>query len=178
MTAHPVPSDFEARTNASYEALMWALSRPGLTRKMPVEGQAGVIEALLDRECNVHCAELALASIAARTGAALVAPSRADHLFFDRLPDPEILGQINLGSDLYPETGATVVCNVKLGQGMRLRLSGPGCNASVDVQVGGLPDGFWQNRARLMRYPMGFELFLIDGAQVLGVPRSCHVEVL
>ena len=84
MTAHPVPSDFEARTNATYEALMWALSRPGLIRHMPDAGQAGVIEALLDRECKVHCADPALAPIVARTGAALVAPDNADHLFFNK----------------------------------------------------------------------------------------------
>lgn len=178
MTAHPVPSDFETRTNATYKALMWALSRPGLIRRMPATGQTGVVEALLDRECNIHCADSTLAPIAARTGAALVGLNRADHLFFDQLPDADTLGTINLGSDLYPETGATLVCNVVLGQGLRLRLTGPGCNGAVDAQVEGLPDGFWQSRARLMRYPMGFELFLIDGAQVLGVPRSCHVEVL
>ena len=178
MTALPVPSDFEARTNATYEALMWALSRPGLIRHMPDAGQAGVIEALLDRECKVHCADPALAPIVARTGAALVAPDSADHLFFNSLPDADTLGKINLGSDLYPETGATLVCNAALEQGARLRLSGPGCNGSIDVQVEGLSAGFWQNRVRLMRYPMGFELFLIDGAQVLGIPRSCQVEVL
>lgn len=178
MTTHPVPSNFETRTNATYDALMWALSRPGLIRHMPETGQAGVIEALLDRECKAHCADPALASSVARTGAALVASDHADHLFFDSLPDADTLEQINLGSDLYPEIGATLVCNAVLGQGVHLRLSGPGCNGPVDVQVAGLPDGFWQNRARLMRYPMGFEVFLIDGAQVLGVPRSCHVEVL
>jgi len=178
MTAHPVPSDFESRTNATYAALMWALSRPGLIRHMPDAGQAGLIEALLDRECEVYCADAALAQIATRTGAALVAPDQADHLFFDSLPDAETLGQINLGSDLYPEKGATLVCKAVLGQGARLRLSGPGCNGPIDVQVDGLPDGFWQKRARLMRYPKGFELFLIDGAQVMGVPRSCQVEVL
>lgn len=178
MTAHPVPSDFETRTNATYEALMWGLSRPGLIRHMPEAGQSGVIEALLDRECKAHCADPALVSNIARTGAALVAPDHADHLFFDSFPDADTLGQINLGSDLYPETGATLVCNAVLGQGLHLRLSGPGCNGPVDVQIAGLPDGFWQNRARLMRYPMGFEVFLIDAAQVLGVPRSCHVEVL
>ena len=178
MTTHPVPSDFETRTNATYEALMWALSRPGLIRQMPKTGQAGVIEALLDRECKVYCADPALTQIAARTGAMIVAPESADHLFFDSLPGADNLGQISLGSDLYPETGATLVCNVVLGQGQRLRLTGPGCNGAVDVQVKGLPDGFWQSRARLMRYPMGFEVFLLDGANVLGVPRSSHVEVL
>lgn len=178
MTAHPAPSEFEARTNATFEALMWALSRPGLTRDLPAPGQAGIVEALLDRECNVYCADPDLARIAAATGAALVTQEQADHLFLDMLPGADALRQIALGSDLYPETGATLVCNARLGQGAALRISGPGCNGAVDVKVAGLPDGFWQMRARLMRYPMGFELFLVEGAQVLGVPRSSQVEVI
>lgn len=178
MTAHPAPSAFEARSNATYEALMWALSRPGLIRKMPVPGQGPVIEALLDRECRVYCDGPNQADLVARTGAQQVAPQHADHLFLDSLPGLDLLSRINLGSDLYPDEGATLVCNAALERGPRLRLTGPGCNGVVEVQVDGLPDGFWQARARTMRYPMGFELFLIDGADVLGVPRSCQVEVL
>ena len=178
MTTHPAPSDFEARTNATYDALMWALSRPGLPRDLPAPGQAGLVEALIDRECNVHCAEGDLSEVAARTGAALVTPERADHLFFDTLPGADLLGQIALGSDLYPDAGATLVCNGAIGAGQALRLTGPGCNGAVDVVVGGLPDGFWQKRAQVMRYPMGFELFVVDGERVLGVPRSAQVEVL
>lgn len=178
MTAHPTPSEFEARTNATYEALIWALSRPGLQRDLPAPGQAGIVEALLDRECQVYCADPELAQNAARTGAALVSYEAADHLFFETLPSVDVLKQIALGSDLYPETGATLVCTATLGQGPRIRLCGPGCNGVVDIQVDGLPDGFWQTRAQLMRYPMGFELFFLDGARVVGVPRSTHVEVL
>jgi alpha-D-ribose 1-methylphosphonate 5-triphosphate synthase subunit PhnH len=176
MTAHPAPSGFETRTNATYEALMWALSRPGLAREMPTPGQAAIIEALIDRECRVHCADPELAEVAGRTGARLVEPARADHLFFDSLPTSDILGQIGLGSDLHPEAGATLVCNAVLGKGPRLRLTGPGCDGAVEVRIGGLPDGFWQARARLMRYPMGFELFFVDGARVLGIPRSTTVS--
>ena len=177
MTAHPSPSDVEARTNATYEALMWALSRPSLPRELPAPGQLGIVEALLDRECTVYCSDPDLAQVASRTGAALVTPERADHLFLDTLPGAEFLRQIALGSDLYPETGATLVCNAQLGQGQPMRLTGPGCNGAVDVQVGSLPDGFWQMRAQLMRYQMGFELFLVDGVRVLGVPRSTRVEL-
>lgn len=178
MTTHPAPSDFEARTNATYDALMWALSRPGLPRDLPPPGQMGLAEALLDRECNVHCAEPELAGLVARTGAALVAPEDADHLFFDTLPAADVLTRISLGSDLYPETGATLVCNGTIGSGQALRLTGPGCKGPVEIRLGGLPEGFWQMRARVLRYPLGFELFVIDGARVLGVPRSCTVEVL
>lgn len=178
MTAHPSHSEFEARTNATYEALMWALSRPGLPRRLPASGLAGIAEALLDRECKVFCDEPILAQAIAQTGAAMVSSAAADHLFFDTLPGAQVLEQINFGSDLHPETGATLVCMATLGQGPRLRLEGPGCNGSVDLQLDGLPDGFWQTRARLMRYPMGFEVFCVDGARVVGVPRSCRVEVI
>lgn len=178
MTAHPAPSCFETRTNATHEALMWALSRPGLVRDMPAAGQAGIIEALLDRECRVHCVDAAMADVASRTGATLVEPARADHLFFDSLPNSDRLGQIALGSDLHPETGATLVCNALLGKGPLLRLTGPGCDGAVEVRIAGLPDGFWQARARLTRYPMGFELFFVDGARVLGIPRSTTVSTV
>ncbi len=155
---------------------MWALSRPGLIRELPDPGQAGTVEALIDRECRVFCADPALDPAVARSGATPVAAELADHLFYDTLPGLACLAQINLGSDLYPETGATLVCAATLGHGTRLRLTGPGCNGAVDVAIDGLPAGFWETRARLMRYPMGFELFLIDGPRVLGVPRSCQVE--
>ena len=178
MTTHPAPSDFEARTNATYDALMWALSRPGLPRDLPEPGQAGLVEALLDRECNVYCAEPELAGFALRTGAALVAPDQADHLFYATVHTLDVLKQISLGTDLYPETGATLVCNGTIGAGQGLRLSGPGCKGPVEIRLGGLPEGFWQMRARVLRYPLGFELFVVDGARVLGVPRSCAVEVL
>ena len=178
MTTHPAPSDFESRTNATYDALMWALSRPGLPRDLPAAGRQGIVEALLDRECNVHCAEPELAGFVARTGAALVAPEHADHLFFDALPSADVLQRISLGSDLYPETGATLVCNGTIGARRALRLTGPGCNGPVEVQVDGLPEGFWQMRTRVMRYPLGFELFIVDGARVLGLPRTTQVEVI
>lgn len=178
MSLHPIPSEFEARTNATFDALMWALSRPGLIRALPGAGQAQIVEALIDRECGVHCTDPDLAAVASRAGAEIVALAAADHVFAALQPDLALLQNLRCGSDLYPEDGATLVLPADLDQGAALRLTGPGIDGSVTVSVGGLPDGFWQMRARVMRYPMGFELFLIDGARVMGVPRSTHVEVL
>ena len=178
MTTHPRPSGFETRCNTTYEAMLWALARPGLARRLPSPGQAGIVEALIDRECAVHCTEPDLAELALRAGAASVAPEAADHVFMSRLPGADILGRLHCGSDLYPDEGATLVTDAAFGTGERLRLMGPGVDGVVEVSVGGLPGGFWQERARVMRYPMGFELFLVDGDQVVGVPRSTRVEVL
>lgn len=221
MTQHPTPSPFEARSNATYEALLWALSRPGLVRTLPATGAeavlpasgreacpasgrdadmpaagwdadpasgrdaglpasswAAIVEALIDRECAVHCADPVLAALVARTGAALVGPEQADHVFAARLPAAQGLARLRQGSDLHPEEGATLVCSAAFGRGERLRLTGPGCDGAVALALDGLPPGFWQERARIMRYPAGFEIFLTDGARVIGVPRSTTVEVL
>jgi alpha-D-ribose 1-methylphosphonate 5-triphosphate synthase subunit PhnH len=178
MQTAPVPSDFESRTNATYDALMWALSRPGLIRDLPMPGVEGLIDALIDRECAVHCGLAELSAYAERAGAAVVALSSADHVFLPEGPSTQMLRDLRQGSDLHPEEGATLVLAATLGEGQALRLTGPGVDGLVDVKIGGLPDGFWDMRRDVMRYPMGFEIFLIDGARVLGLPRSTAVEVL
>lgn len=174
----PQPSAFETRTNASFDALMWALSRPGLVRRLPEPGMAALVDALIDRECRVHAVADDVAAQAARAGAELVEVAAADHIFAGRLNDLTILDAVSLGSDLYPETGATLILPATIGTGHSLRLTGPGVDGQVIVQVDGLPPGFWARRRVAMRYPMGFELFLVDGDQVLGLPRSTEVEPL
>lgn len=175
---HPQPSDIETRTNASFDALMWALSRPGLVRQLPAAGMAGIVEALIDRECRVYTQSDTLRMQATRAGAEIVGPEKADHVFVEALSDPTLLNQVSMGSDLYPETGATLVAPARFGDGQLLRLTGPGVNGEATVRIDGVPPSFWEKRDEVMRYPMGFELFLIDGNEVLGVPRTTVVEVL
>ncbi len=185
---HPLPSDFEARTNATYEALMWALSRPGLPRSLPIAteqiGQAyyqtSIIETLIDRECAVFSDDESLAQAASRAGAQIVPPEQADHLFLTRIPAPSLLMRLSQGSDLYPDDGATLVMPSTFADetGTSLKLTGPGVNGAVQITVAGVPDDLWETRAQIMRYPMGFEIFLIDGDQVIGLPRSTVIEVL
>lgn len=177
MSLHPVPLDFEARCNAVFDAVMWSLARPGVMRDLPQAGLAQVVEALIDRECAVHCRDEALAMLARRTGAELAGLEAADHVFAETVT-PEMPDRLACGSDLHPEDGATLVAGAVFGTGQRLRLTGPGVDGEVIVTIGGLPVDFWQRRARAMRYPMGFEMLLVDGARLIGVPRSTVVEVL
>jgi alpha-D-ribose 1-methylphosphonate 5-triphosphate synthase subunit PhnH len=174
----PAPSTFETQTNAAYEALMWALSRPGLVRQLPTVGQTGIIEALIDSECAVYSDDADQTQIAARTGAQIVAQDAADHLFLTAPPNPAILNHLRQGSDMYPEGGATLVMPAVIGKGQPLRMTGPGIDGTVSVKIDGIPDGFWAARRGVMRYPMGFEIFLIDQDQIIGIPRSTAIEVL
>lgn len=178
MQPAPAPSAAETRANQTFEALLWALSRPGQLRTLPDAGEAALVACLLDRECHAYCADPVLMPKVLETGAFLADLPQADHVFLGDLTGLEPLGALRRGSDLYPDDGATVVIRAQLGQGPALRLTGPGIETTQTVQIGGLPDGFWARRRALIRYPMGFDLFFLDGAQVMGLPRSTSAEVL
>lgn len=177
-SAVPVPDAFETRTNATFEALMWALARPGTVQDLPGPGMAGIAEALLDRECRVYCDDPALADRIASFGAAQVALPLADHCFLSLDKGLDRLAQLAVGSVLYPDAGATLIAEARIGTGQRLRLTGPGIETVAEIALDGIAPGFWALRARLCRYPAGVDLFLICGAQVIGLPRSTMIEVL
>ncbi|MBT8152567.1 phosphonate C-P lyase system protein PhnH [Epibacterium ulvae] len=174
----PQPTADETRANASFAALLSALSRPGQIQTLPTSGEAGVIEALLDRECRVACADPRLLPQVMQTGALIAEIPQADHVFLGQMTTAAPLNDICIGSDLYPDAGATVVVNATFDNGVRLGLTGPGIDGETTVQIAGLPADFWQLRKQRIRYPMGFDLFLLDGARVMGLPRSTTLEVL
>lgn len=178
MLATPAPSPAETRDNAAFDALLWTLSRPGLLRDLPEPGEGAIITALLDRECLVFAADPVLMPEIMRTGAELTDIDRADHVFLGAMTSHDRLADIKIGSDHYPDDGATVIGRASIGSGAALRLTGPGVDGAVTLHLGGLPDGFWKARAARLRYPMGFDLFFVDGARVVGVPRSTTVEEL
>ncbi len=179
LASPPIPSAEETRANATFAGLMWALARPGTARALPGPGPAAIAEALVDRECRVHAADPKLWGAITATGAALVGPEAADHAFLalDGEAGMAALARVPVGSALYPDRGATVVAEARLGEGPRLRLSGPGIETAVEVALGGLHPGLWAIRAERCRYPVGFDLFLLCGASVLGLPRSTRIEV-
>lgn len=178
MLSTPAPSPAETRDNAAFDALLWTLSRPGLPRDLPEPGEQSIVTALLDRECLVYAADPLLMPEIMRTGAELADIDKADHVFLGAMATSEPLADIAIGSDYYPDEGATVIVRASLGAGAGVQLTGPGVDGEVTLQLGGLPNGFWKARAARLRYPMGFDLFFVDGARVVGVPRSTTVEEL
>lgn len=174
----------EVMANETYEALMWALARPGEVQPLPQGAPSGdfsaIAETLVDRECQVFACDPSLTEKIAATGAYIVPAAKADHAFLqlDTAIGLDALRAVPTGSHLYPDEGATVFARAQIGIGRRLRLSGPGIETSVEILIGGLPDEVWAIRNARCLYPMGFELFLIDGDRVLGLPRSTMIEVL
>lgn len=176
--AVPVPAPEDVRDTAAFDALMWAMARPGTVQDLP-EGPADLVLALVDRECRVMTDDPALMQLVASTGAALVPAAQADHAFcLTAAAIMPALAALPAGSPLYPDQGATLVVPAILGQGQPLRLSGPGIEGSATVRVGGLPEGFFAARAERCRYPAGIEIVLVDGRRLMALPRSTTVEEL
>jgi len=169
----------EARSNATFEALMWTLARPGEIRDMAGPGFSLVIEALIDLECTVYAGNEAVRHELASTGAEVTADiGSADHVFADTAEDAlALLPSLGCGTALYPDDGATLVVEAAIGQGQRLRLSGPGIDGVRELALA-LPAAFWSGREARCLYPEGFDIFVVDGARVVGIPRSSTVEVL
>jgi alpha-D-ribose 1-methylphosphonate 5-triphosphate synthase subunit PhnH len=134
----------------------------------------------MDIEASFWSSDPKLAQHLARTGARNLAPDRADFLFFPSLR-PEHLARVEeakVGTMIRPDHSATLVVGCSLGEGLVLSLSGPGVRDCETVRVGGLPETFWALRKGQRRYPLGWDVFLIDNGRLLGLPRSTTVEVL
>lgn len=172
----PVPDAEERRDNSAFEAVMWAMARPGTERRLPEKGLLPVALSLVDLETSIYCDDPGLREPLQRTGAAFVALEEADHLFLSRDLTAPVAASVARGSALYPDQGATVVASVRLDDGPRLRLTGPGVDGAVTISPAIAP-AFWEARSRIP-YPAGFELILVEGLRVVCLPRSTLVEVL
>ncbi len=176
MNVIPRPDQDEIRDNAAFEALIGALSRPGQIHNLPEPGLRSAALALVDLECAVFTDDPALIPALARTGCRMEEPALADYLFLSG--DPlTAAGSASVGSALHPEDGATLLLAATLTGGPSLRLTGPGIETGIRIAPLVNP-ALWSLRDARGPYPMGFDLFLVENAQVIGLPRSTHIEVL
>ncbi len=190
----PVFSPAQAQEHAVFVALMWALSRPGEVQTL--EGTHGlegirvanstvpslesVGKALLDLETNFYTPDSHLHQQFVRLGAQAKTAQEAIYQFYPQLDESALLqlAQAPIGTLPHPETGATQVLGCELGNGLRLRLSGPGIQGLREIQVGGFPGDFWKLRDERVSFPLGWDLFLLSGNALIGIPRSTKVEVV
>lgn len=176
--AAPQPTPDDLRDTAAFEALMWAMARPGTVQTLP-EGMADLALALLDRETRAYCDSPDLGRRVAATGAAVVSADTADHAFCTG-PGGAMaaLAVLPAGSALYPDDGATLVMAATIGAGALLRLTGPGIDGRAELRLGDLPEGLFDLRSARCSYPAGIDIVFVDGRRIVGLPRSTAVEVL
>ena len=171
-----VQTIFEAGTHATFEALMWAFSYPGQTQAF-TGGFAAIAAALLDLETSAYSDDPSLELHLRSTGAKLKALKDAEYVFLPALTDLEALRDVRRGSTLYPDHAATLIVGAKLEMGTALRLIGPGIQTALEVSVD-LPLEFWRVREEVVYYPIGWDVLILDGPRIMGLPRTTRIEVL
>lgn len=88
------------------------------------------------------------------------------------------LGEFFSGDIQYPDRSTTVVVQVlSLSEGPLTNWSGPGIQSTMCPAISGLPDWFWKDwELNNLGYPLGVDVFLTCGADVIGLPRTVRVE--
>jgi alpha-D-ribose 1-methylphosphonate 5-triphosphate synthase subunit PhnH len=87
------------------------------------------------------------------------------------------LAAFNAGDDQFPDRSTTVLVQCAgLADGETVTLEGPGIAGRRAVAPAGLRPNFWAEvEGNAALYPLGVDLLLVHGAQVLGLPRSTQI---
>lgn len=181
----PVLPPVEAQARDVFLALMWSLSYPGRIHDLPnhvSEAPANFIAiggGLLDLETSFCTLDEALAENLALTTGLRQAPDAAAYQFYPYLDERAIesIKQAPVGSMMYPDDAATLIVGCRFGSGMTMKLRGPGINGEQSLQLEVNPK-LWDVRARSRRYPLGWDLFLVDGGRIAGIPRTTEIEII
>jgi alpha-D-ribose 1-methylphosphonate 5-triphosphate synthase subunit PhnH len=179
----PMMSPADAQQHATFTALMWALSYPGRRTYLPVAGfdaLAAIAETLVDLETGFFTPDAALAARLARTGGRTMPPATAPYQFYPRfgLSELDMLTAAPVGSHANPDLGATIIIGCAFDAGTRLRLRGPGIADTCDVKIGNIPAALWELRTAAVHPPLGWDLLLVSGEMLLGLPRTTALEVI
>jgi alpha-D-ribose 1-methylphosphonate 5-triphosphate synthase subunit PhnH len=180
-------------SQAVFRSVMNAMARPGSVHtiaeavKAPslmMPATAAVALALFDHDTTVwldqdFTVEADMASwLRFQTGAPLTAEaSQAAFALIAKgsaLPDFETFAP---GTPEYPDRSTTLVVQVEtLTEGDEITLSGPGIQGTSSLRAGPLPQDFVARmQANRALFPLGVDLLLVNGSDVVALPRSIHV---
>lgn len=178
----PAYTTAEAQSRETFLGLMWALSYPGRVHTLPdaAEPFSMIADTLLDLETSFFTPDATTQLMLTRTGAHARTADEAAYHFYPQMTDATLVDirQASAGTMLYPDTAATFIIGCEIGSGAEFVLSGPGVNGQQAIQIGGLPDAFWELRETACKYPLGWDVFFVDGRRVIGLPRSTRMERL
>jgi alpha-D-ribose 1-methylphosphonate 5-triphosphate synthase subunit PhnH len=177
---------------AVFRALLQASSRPGTRVPLPVQvpgardaglcpALAALVLTLCDVDTPLHwpaASPAGQAWLRFHVGAPLVdAPTGAR--FVVAHDAPPALDALDAGTDEAPERSATLLLRLpRLDGGTPLRWRGPGIERTRDVALP-LPASFWGAwSAQHARFPLGVDVLMTDGADLIGLPRTTQVTAV
>lgn len=182
--SHPAYTQSEAQTRETFLAMMWSLSYPGRIYTIPTSTEDAfhiIADTLLDIETSFYTPDESFVAHLSRNGARPLTPDRAAYHFYATLTESQLdtVKDASIGTLMYPDQSATLIIGATIGTGQTLHLSGPGIPPDVpgNIQVGGLPAAFWNLRERAIRYPRGWDVYLVDGKSIVGLPRTTVITI-
>jgi alpha-D-ribose 1-methylphosphonate 5-triphosphate synthase subunit PhnH len=186
--ANPVQS-----SQIVFRAVMNAMARPGSvhtiaeTVRAPsvmMSATAAVALALFDHDTPVWLDQdfASVADMASwlrfQTGAPLTADaSQAAFALLAKGAAMPVFEAFALGTPEYPDRSTTLVVQVEtLTAGDEFTLSGPGIQGASSLRAGTLPADFVARmQANRGLFPLGVDLLLVSGNDLVALPRSVHV---
>ena len=179
---------------AIFRSLMQALAEPGTmadfgTRATAptslVPAAAAILAALADGDTPIWLPdptgldEAAAQWLRFQTGAPITTdPATATFAVLSQGHDAATWTHFALGTPDYPDRSATLLLSVRsLAGGAPLVLTGPGIETARTIAPAGLPAGFLATMAENQsRFPLGFDLVLVCGAEALALPRTTYIR--
>ena len=192
VTYNPV---FDAQLH--FRLIMDSLARPGKINKLdgidihPPTGinnaSAFIAMALLNQDVSFFLSnqDLQISDyITINTASKTTTPDKADFMFINGATSERILESAQIGTLLYPETGAFViidvdeVSNTYIQKAKKLVLSGPGNEAEKEIYINNITDGILVTLSNLnSEFPLGVEVFITDrSGSIIGIPRSNKIS--
>ena len=177
-----VGADWQPPTQqAAFRQIMNCFAYPGRLGQLATEAKHGLpllLATLVDRSNRLADPHRLLDDDEhRRLGASPGSPEMSQFVVQPGACPPDF--QPMLGSLENPEQGATlIVVAERLGTGGRLHLSGPGIDGTATIAVQGVDPTWWQKREQWnASFPLGVDMIVVAGRQVLALPRTTHVNL-
>jgi alpha-D-ribose 1-methylphosphonate 5-triphosphate synthase subunit PhnH len=168
-----------APQQAAFRQIMNCFAYPGRVSVLETEAEHALpllLATLLDREVSLADPQALLDEDEhRRLGAHLASPEKAQFVVYPGQCQPDFLPA--LGSLENPEQGATLILIAEsLAAGASLHLSGPGIPDETAVSIQGVDPAWWQKREQWNSgFPLGVDMIVVAGRQVLGLPRTTRL---
>jgi alpha-D-ribose 1-methylphosphonate 5-triphosphate synthase subunit PhnH len=191
-------------SQATFRALLDAMSRPGTVRQVPrimyesppagfCRPALSILKTLCDHRVSfsigeAHTSPEWIRYLEVNLAAPHKTVEKADFVLFDGASYDSGFARVRRGSLEYPESSATALLFIaRLSRDpddsevpvCELVIEGPGVNGSAHLSVAGLDPAYAAERERANRaFPLGVDLFFVDPeGRVAGVPRTSTVEI-
>jgi alpha-D-ribose 1-methylphosphonate 5-triphosphate synthase subunit PhnH len=185
----PILTEQESRSQQTFTALMWALSRPGEVQyfkalEMDTTGLETIAETVLDLETSFFTPDTTLCSKFKKTGAYCAFADKAAYQFYPAISLEQmfLLESAPIGTLLNPDQSATLIVACEFAPGLKLELSGAGIQDKTNLEVAGVPLEVFKLRNRVVSFPLGWDLLLVardnGECKLVGIPRSTKLEIL